>query len=91
MFRNLDNLPTNLDILHINLVICSAQFNFISIVMPKYFADLLTENGLLLKSILTFGIGLVILGGNINGEDFLGLTRFFWHSSILVNSVNRNL
>ena len=63
MFRNLDKIPTDLDILHVNLVICSAKFNFLSIVMTKYFTDLVTETGLLLKSISIVGIGLVILGG----------------------------
>ena len=42
--------------------------------MPKYFTDLVTETGLLLKSISIFGTGLVILWGNINDEDFLGST-----------------
>ena len=71
MFRNLDKIPTDLDILHVNLIVCSAEFNFSSIVMPKYFTDLVTETELLLKSISGVGIGLVILGGNINA-DFLG-------------------
>ena len=89
MFRNLDKIPTDLDILHVNLVICSAKFNFSSIVMPKYFTDLVTETGLLLKSISKVRIGLVILGGNINAEDFLGLAVILLalvHSSTLRNS-----
>ena len=55
----------------------------------KFFTDLLTETGLLLKSILIVGIGLVILGGNINAEDFLRLTVILLalvHSSTLRNS-----
>ena len=89
MIRNLDKIPTDLDILHVNLVIRSAKFNFSSIVKPRYFADLLPETGLLLKSISIDGIGLVILGGNINAEDFLELTVIFLvlvHSNTLRNS-----
>ena len=89
MFRNFDNIPTDLDIFHVNLVICSAKFTFSSIVMPKYFTDLVTETGLLLRSVSIVGIGLVILGGNINAEDFLGLTVILLalvHSSTLRNS-----
>ena len=52
MLRNLAKIPTNLDILHVNVIVCSAKFNFSSIVMPKYFTDSLTETGFLLKSIL---------------------------------------
>ena len=74
MFRNLYKIPTDVDILHVNLVICFAKFNFSSTVTPKYFTDLVTETGLLLRNISIIGIGLVILGGNINAEDFLGLT-----------------
>ena len=43
MFRNLAKIPTDLDILLVNLIIRSAKFKFSSIVMPKYFADLLME------------------------------------------------
>ena len=63
-------MPTDLDILHVNLVIFSAKFNFSSIVMPKYFTDLVTETGLLLKSISIFGIGLVILGALLTLKIF---------------------
>ena len=45
MLRNLDKISTDLDILHVNLIICSANSHFLSIVMPKYFTDLLTETG----------------------------------------------
>ena len=89
MFCNLDKILTDLDILHANLVICSAKFNFSLIVTPKYFTDLVTETGLLLKSISGVGIGLVILGGNINAEDFFGLTVILLalvHSSTFHNS-----
>ena len=72
MLRNLSKIPTDLDILHVNLIIRSAKFNFSSIVMSKYFTDLLTEIGLLLKSISVVGIGWVILGGNNNAEGFGG-------------------
>ena len=72
MFRYLAKIPTDLDILHDNLIIRSAKFNFSSIVMPKYFSDLLTETGLLLKSISIVGIGSVILGGNNNAGHFGG-------------------
>ena len=72
MFRNLAKIPTGLDILHVNLIIRYAKFNFSSIVMPKYFTDLLTETGFLLKSISIVWIGLVILGDNNNAEDFGG-------------------
>ena len=72
MFRNLAKIPTGLDILHVNLIISSAKFNFSSIVMPKYFTDLLTETGFLLKSILIVWIELIILGGSNNAEDFGG-------------------
>ena len=51
MFLNLDKIPTDLDILHVVLIICSAKFKFSSIVMPIYFTDLLTETGFLLKNI----------------------------------------
>ena len=51
MFRDLEKISRNLDILHVNLIICSANFHFLSIVMPDNFTDLLTETGLLLKSI----------------------------------------
>ena len=57
--------------------------------MPKYFTDLLTETGFLLKSISIVWIGLIILGVNINAEDFLGLAVIllaFVHSSRLSNS-----
>ena len=57
--------------------------------MPKYFTDLLMETGSLLKKISIAGMRLVILGGNINAEDFLGLTFIllgFVHSSTLRNS-----
>ena len=64
MFHNLAKIPTDLNILHVNLIIRSAKLNFSSIVMLKYFTDLLTEIGLLLKSISVVGIGSVILGGN---------------------------
>ena len=50
--------------------------------------DSLTKTGLLLKSISIVGIGLVILGANINAEDFLGLNVMllaFVHSSTLSN------
>ena len=73
MFCNLAKIPTDLDILHVNLIILSAKFNFSSIVMPKYFTNLLTETGFLLKSISIAWIGLVILGGSNNAEDFGGL------------------
>ena len=89
MFLNLDNIPTDLDILHVNFIICSAKFSFSSIVMLIYFTDLLTETGFLLKSISIVWIGLVILGGNINAEDFLRLAVIllaFVHSSTLSNS-----
>ena len=72
MFRHLATIPTDLDILHVNLIIHSAKFNFSSIVMPKYFTDLLTETGFLLKSISIVWIGLVFLGDNNNAEDFGG-------------------
>ena len=58
--------------------------------MPKYFTDLLIETGFLLKSISIVWIGLVILGGNINANDFLGLIVIlvaFVHSSTLSNSL----
>ena len=57
--------------------------------MPIYFTDLLTKTGFLLKSISIVWIGLVILGVNINAEDFLGLAVIllaFFHSSKLSNS-----
>ena len=57
--------------------------------MPLYFTDLLTKNGFLLKSISIVWIELVILGVNINAEDFLGLAVIllaFVHSSRLSNS-----
>ena len=57
MFRNLDKIPTDLDVLHVSLVIRSEKFNFSATVMPKYFTDLATETGLLLKSILIVRIG----------------------------------
>ena len=50
MLSNLDKIPIDLDILRVNLITCAAKFSFSSIVMPKYFTDLLTETGLLLKS-----------------------------------------
>ena len=65
MFRNLAKIPTDLDILPDNLIIRSAKFSFSSIVMPKYFTYLLTETGLLLKSLSIVGIGLVILEATI--------------------------
>ena len=43
------------------------------------------ETRSLLESISIVGMGLVILGGNINAEDFFGLT--FVHSSTLCNSL----
>ena len=55
MFCNLDKISTDLDILHAGLIICSAKFSLSSIEMPKYFTDLLTETGLLLKSNLIVG------------------------------------
>ena len=75
MFRNLAKIPTDLDILHDNLIIRFAKFKFSSIAMPKYFTDLLTETELLLKSISIVGIGSVILGGNNNAKDFGGPVR----------------
>ena len=57
--------------------------------MPKYFTDLVTETELLLKSNSSVRIGLVILGGNINAKDFLGLTVILLalvYSSTLRNS-----
>ena len=48
MFRNLDKIPLDLDIIHVNLIIRSTKFNFSSIVMPNYFTDLLTESGLII-------------------------------------------
>ena len=89
MFLSLDKIPTDLDIFHVNVIICSAKFNFSSIVMPIYFTDLLTETGFLLKSISIVWIELVILGVNINAEDFSGLAVIllaFVHSSRLSNS-----
>ena len=89
MFRNLDNIATDLDILLVNLVMCSAKFNFSSIVMRKHFTALLTETGLLLISISIVLIGLLIWRGNINAENFLGLTVGLFvlvHSSTLRNS-----
>ena len=89
MFLSLDKIPTDLDILYVNVIICSAKFNFLSIVMPLYFTDLLTETGFLLKSISIVWIGLVILGVNVNAEDFLGLAVIllaFVRSSKLSNS-----
>ena len=89
MFLSLDKIPTDLGILQVNVIICSAKFNFSSIVMPIYFTDLLTKTGFLLKSISIVWIGLVILGVNINAEDFLGLAVIllaFVHSSRLSNS-----
>ena len=59
--------------------------------MTKYFTDLVTETGLLLKSISIVGIGLVILVGIINAEDFSGKQLFCWRSSILVHSVTHDL
>ena len=82
MFRNLDNIFTDLNILHVNLAICSAKHIFSSIAMPKYFTYLLTETGLLLKSILIVKIEMVILGGNINVEDFLQLTAILLPQSL---------
>ena len=89
MFLSLDKIPTDLDILNVNVIICSAKFNFSSIVMPLYFTDLLTKTGFLLKSISIVWIGLVILGVNVNAEDFLGLAVIllaFVRSSRLSNS-----
>ena len=43
----LDKIPADLDILRVNLIICSAKFKLLSIVMPKYFTDLVTETELL--------------------------------------------
>ena len=63
-------------------MLCKVCFS--TIVMPIYFTDLLTETGFLLKSISIVWIGLVILGVNINAEDFLGLAVIllaFVHSS----------
>ena len=89
MFRNFVKIPSDLDILRLNLIICSAMFNFSTIVMPKFIANLLTETGLWLKSTSIAGIGLVTFGGNINAEDFLEITVTFLafvHSSTLCNS-----
>ena len=44
------NTYLDLYILHVTLIICFANFNFSSIVMPQYFTGLLVETGLLLKS-----------------------------------------
>ena len=55
-FPNFDKILTDLDISHVNVVICSAKFNFSSIIMTKYFTDLWPETGILLKIILMIGI-----------------------------------
>ena len=70
MFHNLDKIPADLDILHVNLTIFSAKFNFSLIVLPKYFADLLTETGLLLRTISIVGVELKILGAILTLKIF---------------------
>ena len=89
MFRNLAKIPTDLDILHVNLIIRSAKFNFSAIVMPKKFTDLLTENGFLLKRISIVGIGLVILRAILTSVSNPGFpepeTSFFCYFLITRN------
>ena len=90
MLLNLDKMPTSIDILLVNLMICSARFSFSSSVMPKYFTDLLMETGSFLNSISIVCMGLVILESNIKVEDFLGLTIILLaliHSSTFRNSL----
>jgi len=42
--------------------------------MPRYFTDSLMETELFRKNISKFGIGLIILGGNITANEFFGYT-----------------
>ena len=63
-------------ILRLDNMFCKI-FNFLSIVMPKYFIDILMETGLLVKNVSIFGIGLVILGGQLLGWRFFRVNSYF--------------
>ena len=87
MFHSFDKILTDLEILLIKLIIqniiCSAKFNFSSVVMPNYFTD---GNWTIVEKYLDRWDRIGDFGGNIDTEDFSGLTIVLLALALLVHS-----